>query len=59
MDKIQALYGQLKLWLEHITNESNEMFPTVCSLAAGSALMYVTEDHLNALEQKFSDCSEE
>jgi hypothetical protein len=31
------------------------MFPTVCSLAAGNKLICVIEEHLNALQQTFSD----
>jgi hypothetical protein len=58
MDKIQGFHGKLKLWLQHIANGSTEMFPTVCSLAAGNKLIFVTEGHLNALQQKFFDYSE-
>jgi hypothetical protein len=46
MDKIQGFRGKFKLWLHRIVSVSTEMFPTVCSLAAGSKLICVTEDLL-------------
>jgi hypothetical protein len=54
MDKIQGFCSKLKLWLQHIANVSTEMFLTVCSLAAGNKLICVIDEHLNALQQKFS-----
>jgi hypothetical protein len=54
MDKIKGFCGKLKLCLQHIASGSTEMFPTVCSLAAGIKLISVIE-HVNALQGKFSD----
>jgi uncharacterized membrane protein len=50
MDKIQIFHRKLKFWLQRITSGSTDMFPTVCLLAAGNKLIYVVEEHINALQ---------
>jgi hypothetical protein len=45
MGRMQGFHDKLKLWLQCFTNTSNGMFTTVCSLAAGNKMIYVTKQH--------------
>jgi hypothetical protein len=50
MNKIHGFCSKLTLRLQHIAIGPSKMFPTLCSLVAGSEFICVTEEYLNALQ---------